>query len=53
LFNANTKISEEFLLPEGEWSVLVNSENAGSESLGTITFKVNLNPSTGMVMKKK
>jgi pullulanase/glycogen debranching enzyme len=53
LFNANTKISEEFLLPEGEWSVLVNSENAGTESLGTIISKVNLDPSTGIVLKKK
>jgi len=53
LFNANTKISENFLLPEGKWIVLVNSETAGTESLGTITFKVNLDPSTGMVLKKK
>ena len=53
LLNANIKIGEEFLLPEGEWNVLVNSENAGSESLGTIISKVNLDPSTGIVLKKK
>jgi hypothetical protein len=32
---------------------LVNSENAGTESLGSIDSKVNLAPSTGMVLKKK
>jgi pullulanase/glycogen debranching enzyme len=53
MLNANTKISEEFLLPDGEWSVLVNSENAGTESLGSINSKVILEPSTGIVLKKK
>jgi len=53
LFNANTKISEKFLLPEGTWIVLVNSETAGTESLGTIISKVNLDPSTGIVLMKK
>ena len=53
LFNANTKISEIFLLPEGKWIVLVNSETAGTESLGTIISKVNLDPSKGIVLKKK
>jgi len=53
LFNANTKINENFILPKGEWIVLVNSENAGTKSLGTIISKVNLDPSTGIVLKKK
>lgn len=53
MLNANTKISEEFLLPDGEWIILVNSENAGTESLGSINFKVILDPSTGIVLKKK
>ncbi len=53
LLNANTKISEELLLPEGEWIVLVNSENSGIESLGTVNSKVILSPSTGIVLKKK
>ena len=53
LLNANTKLSEKFLLPDGKWNILVNSENAGTESLGTILSKVNLDPSTGMVLKKK
>ena len=53
ILNANTKISEEFLLPDGDWDVLVDSENAGTESLGSINSKVNLAPSTGIVLKKK
>lgn len=53
ILNANTKLSEEFLLPLGDWIVLVNSENAGTESLGSINSKVNLDPSTGIVLKKK
>jgi len=52
LFNANRGVTENFNLPEGEWIVLVNSENAGTESLGTIISKVNLDPSTGIVLKK-
>jgi pullulanase/glycogen debranching enzyme len=53
LFNADTKLSEEFLLPEGEWIVLANSEYAGIESPGSINTKVILDPSTGIVLKKK
>ena len=53
LLNANTKLYEEFLLPDGEWMVLVNSENAGIKSLGNINSKVVLDPSTGIVLKKK
>jgi pullulanase/glycogen debranching enzyme len=53
LFNADPNQNEEFLLPEGEWIVLVNAYNAGTESLGSINSKVNLDPSTGIVLKKK
>jgi pullulanase/glycogen debranching enzyme len=53
LLNANTKLSEEFLLPQGEWDVLVNSESAGIEPLGIINSKAILDPSTGFVLKKK
>jgi pullulanase/glycogen debranching enzyme len=53
LLNANRESSREFKLPEGDWDVLVNSETAGTESLGTVNTKVKLQPSTGMVLKKK
>ncbi|RKY93766.1 MAG: pullulanase [Ignavibacteriae bacterium] len=53
LLNANTKLNEEYILPEGEWSVLVNSEKAGIKSLGTVQSIIKLDPSTGIVLKKK
>ena len=53
LLNANRESSREFKLPEGDWDVLVNSETAGTESLGTVNTKAKLQPSTGMVLKKK
>jgi pullulanase/glycogen debranching enzyme len=53
LFNANLTKTEECFLPEGNWDILVNEEQAGIEILGTITQKVILKPSTGMVIKKQ
>jgi pullulanase/glycogen debranching enzyme len=53
LFNANTDKTEKFNLPEGEWEILVNSESAGIYSLGTASIKIELQPSTGFVLKRK
>ncbi len=53
LFNANPSKEEEFLLPEGEWEVLVNEKQAGVEPLGSVSSKAVLHPSTGIVLKKK
>ncbi len=53
IFNANIEISQEFDLPEGDWDIMVNSDTAGTESLGIANLKVKLLPSTGMVLKKK
>ena len=53
LFNANTAMDEEFLLPEGEWDILANSETAGIEPLGSVSSKIILHPSTGIILKKK
>ncbi|OGU74567.1 MAG: pullulanase [Ignavibacteria bacterium RBG_16_34_14] len=53
LFNANPKKKEEFHLPEGEWDVLVNEDKAGIVVLDTVTKKVILKPSNGMVLKKR
>jgi pullulanase/glycogen debranching enzyme len=53
LFNANTGMSEKFLLPAGEWDILVDGENAGIESLGTVSAKIILDPSTGNVLRKR
>ncbi len=51
LFNANRDKTESFNLPEGKWDVLVNQVKAGLEPLDEISDKVELQPSTGMVLK--
>jgi pullulanase len=53
LFNASTKMAEEFFLPEGKWEILVDANNAGVEPLTVISSKAVLDPSTGIVLKKR
>ncbi len=53
LMNANPKLSEEFILPEGKWDVLVNPDKAGIKSLSLIIDKLVVKPSTGYVLKKR
>ena len=53
LFNANRNKVENFDLPEGNWEILVNQDKAGVEQLGIITHKIEISPSTGMVLKLK
>src|SRR5690554_1005652 len=52
LLNANPLKNEEFHLPEGEWNVLVNKNNAGIKIINTVSEKIIINSSTGMVLKK-
>jgi pullulanase/glycogen debranching enzyme len=52
LCNANMNKTEEILLPQGEWDILVNSDRAGIESLGRISSKIILETSTGVILKK-
>jgi len=53
LFNANPSMKEEFVLPAGEWDILVSENSAGTKSLGKAKKKITLNPSMGFVLKKK
>ena len=53
LFNANRDKSESFDLPEGKWAVLANQDKAGIQPLGEFSSKVEIQPSTGMVLNKK
>lgn len=53
LFNADRKKEESFNLPEGNWEILVSQDKAGVEPLGIISNKIEIQPSTGMVLKKK
>ena len=52
ILNANPKISFEVNLPEGKWNVIVNPQKAGTESLGKVSDKLTLEPSTGYVLMK-
>ena len=52
LLNANPTKKEEFLLPDETWDIFVNKDNAGIKTLESITKKIILEPSTGMVLKK-
>lgn len=51
LFNVDTNMNEEFILPKGEWEIIVNENEAGIETIDTIEDKVTLNPSAGMVLR--
>ena len=53
LFNANPEKNEEFILPDGEWEVYVDSQLAGIKSLGNVDSNVILQPTAGCVLKKK
>ena len=53
LLNADPECSEKFELPEGEWDILTNKDKAGLQPLGTISENVEIQPSTGTVLKKK
>lgn len=52
LFNAAQKVNEEFKLPDGNWNVLVDSENAGVEKIGEASGKIIVKPVSGFVLKK-
>jgi len=53
LFNANMDLAEEFFLPEGKWEILVDTRSVGVEPLTVISSKAVLDPSTGIVLKKR
>ena len=53
LFNADTESEEEFHLPKGEWEVLVSPEKAGTDSQGTVVSEIEVQPSSGYVLRKK
>lgn len=52
LMNANRTMDEEFILPDGEWEILVNPDKAGIIPLGSIKEKIIVGSSTGYVLKK-
>ena len=50
-FNAS-KAATTVNLPEGEWHIFVNSEDAGTTSLGTATGTVEVGPSSSVILAK-
>ena len=53
LLNANPKMKEEFILPKGEWNILVNPTVAGIEIIGTVKERLVIEPSSGYVLRLK
>lgn len=53
LMNANRTMDEEFVLPDGEWNILVSPVEAGTKTLGTVKTNLIVKPSSGYVLKKR
>jgi pullulanase len=52
LFNAASKVDEEFKLPDGNWDILVDSSKAGMVKLGDASGKIVVKPVSGFVLRK-
>ena len=52
IFNAN-KSAQTVTLPEGEWTININGEQAGTASLGTATGSVSVDGISAMVLTKE
>ncbi|GJQ64780.1 MAG: pullulanase [Melioribacteraceae bacterium] len=52
-FNPETDKSLPLAIPEGNWELLVNGDNAGIESIKDVAGKYELTPVSGVVLKKK
>ncbi len=53
LFNANQLNDQNFVLPEGEWSILANEKSAGTVELASIEGKVTIPSTSGIILQKK
>ncbi len=53
LFNADPNNKVEFNLPAGNWDILVNQDKAGINSMGSVSGIINVQPSSGFVLKKE
>ena len=52
LFNANREKSQEFLLPVGDWEILVSPKAVTLKSSSVINNSIMLNQTEGYVLKK-
>ncbi len=53
LMNAHQNKSEEFILPNGDWDVLVSPTKAGVEKLSSVKNKLSVSPVGGYVLKRR
>ncbi len=51
LFNADSKLNLDFVLPEGNWNVLADKNSAGIKVLYSTREKIKVERGTGMVLK--
>lgn len=51
--NANQSLSQVINLPKGEWEVIVDSEKAGTKTIRIVKNKIEVEPISGYVLKKK
>lgn len=51
--NANQSLSQVINLPKGEWEVIVDSEKAVTKTIRTVKNKIEVEPISGYVLKKK
>ena len=49
VFNPNTS-AKEITLPEGEWNICINAEDAGTESLGVVSGTVTVDAISALVL---
>ena len=53
LMNADQNSTDKFILPEGEWEILVNGNIAGTEALTTVSGNIDIPEISGYVLKRK
>ncbi len=53
IMNADQNLMEKFTLPDGEWEVLVNRENAGNSVLTTVSGDLDIPEVSGFVLRRK
>ncbi len=53
IMNASPEVVQKFQLPKGEWLVLVDPSAAGTKPIKLVKNKIEVEPSSGYVLKKK
>lgn len=51
--NANPAVAQLFQLPKGEWEVLVDPSKAGTTPIKIVKNIIEVEPTSGFVLKKK